>query len=137
MEDIRTLLVDEFEGYSHLSDLPNIKVTQLDDISSGLSLLKDYVSTMSSDVNKSMDKRKRLVHQLKKQLANMETEVKEWKEKSNELEEELHMKDGDLTSSTHQLQLVAEEKRKHWTQVLEQREQVHLITIKRSCIERL
>lgn len=126
LDEIRTLLVDEFEGYSHLSNLPNIKVTQLDDISSGISLLKDYISTMSGDMSKSMDKRKRLVHQLKQQLAKMEADLEESREKNDELEEELQMKDGDLASSTLQLQVATEEKRKLRSQFLEQREQVNI-----------
>lgn len=124
MEEIRTLLVDEFEGYSHMTNLPSIKVKQLDDISSGLTLLKDYISTMSSDVSKSMDKRNRLVLQLKQQLMKAEGKLGEIKEREAELEEEVKTKETDLASTSLQLQVMSEEKRKMWAQVVEQREQV-------------
>lgn len=124
MEEIRTLLVDEFEGYSHMTNLPSIKVKQLDDISSGLTLLKDYISTMSSDVSKSMDKRNRLVLQLKQQLMKAESKLGDAKEREAELEEEVKTKETDLASTSLQLQVMSEEKRKMWAQVVEQREQV-------------
>ena len=124
LEEIRTLLVDEFEGYSHLSNLPTLRVKQLDDITSGLSLLKDYVSTMSNDVTKNNDKRKRLIHQLKNQVAEMETKLKMEAEKQEKLQEELESKEDELVSSSLQLQVIKEEKNKLWSQVLEQREEV-------------
>ena len=124
LEEIRTLLVDEFEGYSHLSNLPTLKVKHLDDITSGLSLLKDYVSTMSNDVTKNNDKRKRLIHQLKNQVAEMETKLKMESEKQEKLQEELESKEDELVSSSLQLQVIKEEKNKLWSQVLEQREEV-------------
>ena len=125
LEEIQTLLVDEFEGYSHLSNLPTLKVKQLDDITSGLSLLKDYVSTMSNDVTKNNDKRKRLIHQLKNQVAEMETKLKMETEKQEKLQEELESKEDELVSSSLQLQVIKEEKNKLWSQVLEQREEVY------------
>ncbi|XP_019854093.1 PREDICTED: FYVE and coiled-coil domain-containing protein 1-like [Amphimedon queenslandica] len=124
LEEIRTLLVDEFEGYSHMTNLPSIKVKQLDDISSGLSLLKDYVLTMSSDVTKSMDKRNRLVHQLKQQVFKIEEELKAEQRKAKDLEEEVQSKESDLASTSLQLQVTSDEKRKFWSQVVEQREQI-------------
>ena len=124
LEEIRTLLVDEFEGYSHLSNLPALKVKQLDDITSGLSLLKDYVSTMSNDVTKNNDKRKRLIHQLKDQVVEMETKLKMEAEKQEKLQEELESKEDELASSSLQLQVIKEEKTKLWSQVIEQREEV-------------
>lgn len=124
LEEIRTLLVDEFEGYSHLSNLPVLKVKQLDDITSGLSLLKDYVSTMSNDVTKNNDKRKRLIHQLKDQVVEMETKLKMEAEKQEKLQEELESKEDELASSSLQLQVIKEEKTKLWSQVIEQREEV-------------
>ena len=124
IDEIRLLLIDEFEGYSHLSKLPSIKVVTLDDITSALSLLKDYVSTMSSDVTKNNEKRTRLINQLKEQIVSLQAEAKESTEKIHELEEELEMKDNDLATSTHQLRISTEEKNKIWSQVLQQKEQV-------------
>lgn len=128
MEEIRLLLIDEFEGYSHLSNLPTLKVLQLDDITSGLSLLKDYVSTMSSDITRNIDKKKRLVNQLKEEVASLQAQAKENDEKRHELEDELEMKESDLASYTQRIQLITEENDKLRSQILEYREQV-IITI--------
>ena len=107
-----------------MTNLPSLKVTQLDDISSGLSLLKDYVSTMSSDVTKSIDKRNRVVPQLQEQLEKKKGELKDMQGKVTELEEEVQSKESDLASTSLQLQVTSDEKRKFWSQVVEQREQV-------------
>jgi hypothetical protein len=110
MSEIRLLMIDEFEGYTSSSSLPSIKVDKMDDITSGLSLLKDYLSTMSSDVNSNLEKRQRLIYQLKSEMSQLQVELKEASEKYNELEEEIDMKEKDLIKSTQQVKLVNEER---------------------------
>lgn len=79
--ELRSILTDEFEGYTQESVLPEISVTKLDDITSGLSLLKDYIVTMSEDITDNTHKSHEVIKQLRKEATALNAKLKE----SNEL----------------------------------------------------
>ncbi len=74
--ELQVILTDEFEGYTQESLLPEIKVTELDDITSGLSLLKDYITTMSEDVTDNTHRSHEVIGELRQQLTEAKRQIK-------------------------------------------------------------
>ena len=74
--ELQVILTDEFEGYTQESLLPEIKVTELDDITSGLSLLKDYITTMSEGMTNDTHKSHEVIGKLRQQLTEAERQLK-------------------------------------------------------------
>ena len=81
---------------------------------------------MSHDVTKNKNKGKRVVSDLKKQLAEVEGQLKEYKEKEEVLEAEIENTNVQLATSLKQLENTTEEKTRLWKQVLQHREEVYI-----------
>ena len=81
---------------------------------------------MSHDVTKNKNKGKRVVSDLKKQLAEVEGQLKEYKEKEEVLEAEIENTNVQLATSLKQLENMTEEKTRLWKQVLQHREEVYI-----------
>ena len=79
--DIRSVLTEEFEGYTQESVLPEINVAKLDDVSSALSLLKDYVTTMSEDVTGNSHRNHEVIKELRYQSTEGKRQLKDSEEK--------------------------------------------------------
>ena len=83
---------------------------------------------MSQDVTKNKNKGKRVVSDLKKQLAEVEGQLKEYKEKEEVLEAEIENTNVQLATSSKQMENMTDEKTRLWKQVLQHREEVYMYT---------
>ena len=107
MEELRTLLLDEFEGYSQMSSLPSLKVSTHDDITSGLTVLRDYVTIMSQDVIKNSSKGE---SELKKRVGEMEGQLKRSEEQVRRLEDQVKQLKSEVAGSSKLLESTREER---------------------------
>lgn len=73
LAELSTLLVEELEGYSQSVTLPDLCIHKLDDITSGLTLLRDYVSARSQDVSKTSSKQ--AISELRAMVTELEAQL--------------------------------------------------------------
>lgn len=90
LDDIRCNLVGQSEtigGQTHLC--PELQVVKLDDITSCLTVLRDYITTWSRDVTKNSHTLQEEVRQAKVQLADIEMQLQETIRESEGVEDSL------------------------------------------------
>ena len=90
LDDIRCNLVGQSEtigGHTHLC--PELEVTKLDDITSCLTVLRDYVTTWSRDVTKNSHTLQEEVRRAKERLADVEMQLNETMKESEGVETSL------------------------------------------------
>lgn len=90
LDDIRCNLVGQSEtigGQTHLC--PELQVVKLDDITSCLTVLRDYITTWSRDVTKNSHTLQEEVRQAKVQLADVEMQLQETLRESEGVEDSL------------------------------------------------
>ena len=73
LAELSTLLVEELEGYAQSVTLPDLGVQKLDDITSGLALLRDYVSARSRDASKASTKQ--VISELRASVTELEAQL--------------------------------------------------------------
>ena len=73
LDELSTALVEELEGYSQSVSLPDLGVQKLDDITSGLALLRDYISARSRDVSKANTKQ--VISELRATVTELESQL--------------------------------------------------------------
>ena len=118
--ELRSVLTDEFEGYTQESVLPEITVTKLDDIPSGLCLLKEYIMTMSEDITDSTHKSHEVIKGLRQQLTETKKQLKESRELTM-------AKQAQLASSQKTVDTLMEEKANLKKESAKQEEEVCLL----------
>ena len=90
LDDIRCNLVGQSEtigGQTHLC--PELQVVKLDDITSCLTVLRDYITTWSRDVTKNSHTLQEEVRQAKVQLADIEMQLHDTITESEGVEDSL------------------------------------------------
>lgn len=90
LDDIRCNLVGQsetFGGQTHLC--PELQVVKLDDITSCLTVLRDYITTWSRDVTKNTHTLQEEVRQAKVQLADIDMQLQETISESEGVENSL------------------------------------------------
>ena len=90
LDDIRCDLVGQSEtigGHTHLC--PDLKVTKLDDITSCLTILRDYITAWSHDVTKNNRTLHEEVRQARVQSADVELQLQETVNESEGVETSL------------------------------------------------
>lgn len=117
--ELRGILTDEFEGYTKESVLPEISVTKLDDITSGLSLLREYIVTMSEDITDNTHKSHEVIKQLRHEVNDLRKQLKNSEELAGKCQTQ-------LKSSLKMAETVRKENTKLQQQVEEQEEQVRV-----------
>ena len=122
--ELRSVLTDEFEGYTQDSVLPEITVDKLDDITSGLSLLKDYITTMSQDVTDSSRKSHEVIKELRSQLADANNQLKESQRQMDKMRMEAETSEMHIKSTLKMVDNIKEEKAVLRRQVVQQEEEV-------------
>ena len=90
LDDIRCNLVGQSEtigGHTHLC--PDLEVTKLDDVTSCLTVLRDYITAWSCDVTKNSHSLQEEVRQARVQMADMEMQLQETMKESEGVENSL------------------------------------------------
>ena len=90
LDDIRCNLVGQSEtigGHTHLC--PDLEVTKLDDVTSCLTVLRDYITAWSCDVTKNSHSLREEVRQARVQMADMEMQLQETMKESEGVENSL------------------------------------------------
>jgi hypothetical protein len=90
LDDIRCNLVGQSEtigGHTHLC--PGLEVTKLDDVTSCLTVLRDYITAWSCDVTKNSHSLREEVRQARVQMADMEMQLQETMKESEGVENSL------------------------------------------------
>lgn len=96
LNELRTLLMDQLEDYTQPVEVPEVTVTTMDDIASGLTLLRDYVLSKSYAVVKvggvgKAEVEMELKH-CRERVSDLERQVKEGGETRVGLEQQLEVR---------------------------------------------
>ena len=92
LNELRSLLMEHLEDYTQPVEVPEISVGELDDITSGLTLLRDYVLSKSYGVIKMGGVgRAEADAELKERVSELERQVKEGVEGKTSLQQQLEV----------------------------------------------
>ena len=97
LTELRSLLMDQLEDYSQPVEVPEVVVSGLDDITSGLTLLRDYVLSQSYNVVKvgngvGKGLLEAEVRQCRERISELEREAREERETKEEVEQQLEVR---------------------------------------------
>ena len=95
LNELRSLLMEHLEDYTQPVEVPDISVAELDDITSGLTLLRDYVLSKSYGVIKmggvGRAEADAELNQCKERVSELERQVKEGVEGKTSLQQQLEV----------------------------------------------